>query len=158
MYSGTVTIRPASGGIGKLESLFDLEIRQTFNFQDAAGEDVFLALLLDGQQAGRDRVVRNGIDQVAQGDAILHLALEADQHRFRHAQRHDAGGGGKGAPSNSESSDFRQINQLSPLTTPLIAQTIQHTTGARISHHVLCGQLSNEPIPFGGKFAGKSLC
>ena len=26
----------------------------------------------------------------------LQLALEADQHRFRHVQRHDAGGGGKG--------------------------------------------------------------
>jgi hypothetical protein len=26
----------------------------------------------------------------------LHLALEANQHGFRHVERHDAGGGGKG--------------------------------------------------------------
>jgi hypothetical protein len=49
--------------------LFDLEIRQTFDFEDAAGEDVLLALLLDGQQAGLDGVQRNGVDQVTQGDA-----------------------------------------------------------------------------------------
>ena len=84
------------GGVGEFEGLFNLEVRQAFDFQDAAGEDVLLALLLDGQQAGLDGVVRNGIDQVTQSDAVLHLALEADQHRFRHVQRHDAGGGGKG--------------------------------------------------------------
>ena len=52
--------------------------------------------LLDGQQAGLDGVVRNGVDQVTQGDAFLHLALEANEHGFRHIERHDTGGGGKG--------------------------------------------------------------
>ncbi len=36
------------------------------------------------------------MDQIAQGDPRLHLAFEANQHRFRHIQRHDAGRGGKG--------------------------------------------------------------
>ena len=39
------------GGVGQFEGLFDLEVRQAFDFEDAAGEDVLLALLLDGQQA-----------------------------------------------------------------------------------------------------------
>jgi hypothetical protein len=49
--------------------LFDLQIGQTFDFEDAAGEDVLLALLLDGQQAGLDGVQRDRVDQVTQGDA-----------------------------------------------------------------------------------------
>ena len=84
------------GGVGEFECLFDLEVGQAFDFEDAAGEDVLLALLLDGQQALLDGVVGNGVDQVAQGDARLHLALEAHQHGFRHVERHDAGGGGEG--------------------------------------------------------------
>ncbi len=84
------------GGVGELECLLHLEIGQPFDFEDAAGEDVDLALLLDGQQAGLDRIVGNGVDQIAQRDAVLHLALEANQHRFRHVERHDAGGGGEG--------------------------------------------------------------
>ena len=53
------------GGVGQLERLFHLEVGQAFDFEDAAGEDVLLALLLDGQQAGLDGVVRNGVDHVA---------------------------------------------------------------------------------------------
>ena len=34
--------------------------------------------------------------QVAQGDARLHFTFKAHQHRFRHIQRHHAGGGSKG--------------------------------------------------------------
>jgi hypothetical protein len=67
----------STGSGGEFESLFNLEIPQTFDFEDAAGEDVDLALLLDGQQAGLDGVQRNGVDQVTQGDAFLHLALES---------------------------------------------------------------------------------
>ncbi len=40
--------------------------------------------------------VGNGVDQIAQGDAGLHLALEADQHRFGHVERHHAQRGGEG--------------------------------------------------------------
>jgi len=80
------------GGVGEFKGLFDLEIGQSFDFQDAAGEDILLALL--------DDIERNGIDQVAQRNAALagfgQAALEADEHGFRHVERHDAGGGGKG--------------------------------------------------------------
>ena len=83
-------------GVGQFERLFDLQIRQTFDFEDAAGEDVLLALLLDGQQALLDGVQRNGVDQVTQGAMPgCILPFEADQHRFRHVQRHHAGGGGE---------------------------------------------------------------
>ncbi len=83
------------GGIGQLKRLLDLQIRQAFDLQNAAGEDVFLALLLDGQQALLDRIVRDSVHQIAQGDARLHFAFEAHQHRLRHIQRHYAGRGGK---------------------------------------------------------------
>ena len=46
-------------------------------------------LLLDGP-------VGDGVDHVAQGDARVELALEADQHRFRHVERHEAHGAGEG--------------------------------------------------------------
>ncbi len=39
---------PSGGSVGEFERLLDLEVRQTFDFEDAAGEDVLLALLLDG--------------------------------------------------------------------------------------------------------------
>ena len=45
------------GGVGELERLLDLEVRQALDFEDAAGEDVLLALLLDRQQALLDGVV-----------------------------------------------------------------------------------------------------
>src|SRR5690606_221508 len=62
----------------------------------AAGEDVLLAFLLDGQQASLDGVVGDGMNQVTQGDAWLQFALEAHQYRLRHVQRHHAGGSGEG--------------------------------------------------------------
>ena len=86
--------RSAASESSKACSTF--QIRQTFDFRDAAREDVLLALLLDGQQAGLDGVQRNGVDQVTQGDARLHLALKRTSTGFRHVQRHDAGGGSKG--------------------------------------------------------------
>src|SRR5690606_34683437 len=82
--------------VGQFEGLFDLEVWQTLDFEDAAGEHVLLALLFDREQARLDRVVGNGVDQVTQGDAGLQLALEAHQYRFRHIERHDAGGRSKG--------------------------------------------------------------
>jgi formylmethanofuran dehydrogenase subunit B len=59
-------------------------------------EKMFFLPLGHGQQARLDGVQRNGVHQVAQRDAGLHLALEAHQHRFGHVQRHHAGGGAEG--------------------------------------------------------------
>jgi hypothetical protein len=59
-------------------------------------KDVLLAGLGHRQQAGLDGVQRDGVHQVAQRHARLHLALEAHQHRFGHVQRHHAGGGAEG--------------------------------------------------------------
>ncbi len=83
-------------GVRQLECLLHLEGRQTFDLEDAAGEDVLLACFLDGQQPFLDGGIRDGMDQVTQGDARLQFALEAHQHGFRHVQRHHAGGGGEG--------------------------------------------------------------
>ncbi len=83
-------------GVGQLERLLDLQVGQALDLEDGAGEDVLLALLLDGQQPLLDGHIGNGVDQIAQRDAGLHGALEADQHGFRHVERHHAGGGGEG--------------------------------------------------------------
>ena len=88
--------RALGRGVGQLERLLHLQVRQALDLEDAAGEDVLLALLGHGQQALLDRVERDRVDQVAQRDAGLHLALEAHQHRLGHVQRHDAGGGREG--------------------------------------------------------------
>ena len=88
--------RALGAGIGQLEGLFDLQVRQTLDLQDAAGEDVLFAGLGDGQQSGLDGIERDGVHQVTQGDARLHLALEANQDGFGHVQGHDAGGRGEG--------------------------------------------------------------
>src|SRR5471032_2446549 len=93
---GATGSRTFSRGVGQLESLFDAQVVQAFDFQDAAGEGVLLAFLLYGQQASLDHVVRNGVNQVAQGNARLHFAFEAHQDRFRHVQRHYAGGSSEG--------------------------------------------------------------
>ena len=83
-------------GIRQFEGLLDLELGQSLDLQDFSRECIYLALLLDRQQALLDRVERDGIDQIAQRDARLHLALEAHQDGLGHVERHDAGGGGKG--------------------------------------------------------------
>jgi len=88
--------RALGAGVGQLKRLLDLELGQAFDFEDAAREDVFLARFGHRQQSGLDGVERDGVHQVAQRHAGLHLALEAHQHRFGHVQRHDAGGGAKG--------------------------------------------------------------
>ncbi len=79
---GATGSRTFGRGVGQLESLFDAQVIKAFDLQNAAGEGVLLAFLLYGQQAGLNRVVRNGVNQVAQGDAGLQLALEADQDRL----------------------------------------------------------------------------
>ena len=86
----TTSGRTLGGRIGQLKGLLNFQIRQTFNFQDAAREDVFLAFLLNGQQTLFDRIQRNSVYQIAQGDARLHFAFEAHQNGFRHIQRHYA--------------------------------------------------------------------
>mmetsp|Transcript_11714 Transcript_11714/g.41380 ORF Transcript_11714/g.41380 Transcript_11714/m.41380 type:complete len:425 (-) Transcript_11714:957-2231(-) len=82
--------RPLRGGVGKLKGLLALELREALNLQDAAGEDIFLAGLLNSQKAALQRRVRNGVDEVAQRDARLHGAREAHEDGFRHVQGHDA--------------------------------------------------------------------
>ena len=77
---GTARRRTLSGGIGQLERLLHFQIRQTFDFQNAAREDVFLPFLLNGQQALFNRIQRDRVNQVAQGDTRLHFTFEAHQH------------------------------------------------------------------------------
>ena len=81
--------------VGQFERLLDAQVVQAFDFQDATRELVDLALFLYGQQALLDCHVRNGVNQVAQGNARLHFAFEANQNRFRHVQWHDASRGSK---------------------------------------------------------------
>src|SRR5690554_73301 len=84
-----------SGTLGRsvrqFERLLDSQVLQTFDLQDTAGELVDLAFLLNSQHALLDAVQRDGVYQVTQGDARLHFAFEANQNRFRHIQRHNAG-------------------------------------------------------------------
>ncbi len=92
---GATCRRTLGGRIRQFKRLLDFQVRQAFDFQDAAREDVFLPFLLNGQQTLFDRVQRNGVNQIAQGDTRLHLAFKAHQHRFRHIQRHHARRGSK---------------------------------------------------------------
>ena len=82
--------------IRQLERLLALQVRQSLDLQDAAVEDVLLALLLHGEQSLLDGVVGNGVHQVPQRDPRLHLPREAHQHGLGHVQRHHSGGRGKG--------------------------------------------------------------
>ncbi len=82
-------------GVRQLECLLHLQGRQTFDLEDAAGEDVLLASFLDGQQPLLDGGIGDGMNQITQGDARLQLALEAHQHGLRHVQRHHAGSSGE---------------------------------------------------------------
>ena len=82
--------------VGQLKGLLHLQIGQAFDFQNAARENVFLALFLNGEQPFFDRVQRNGVHQITQCDAGLHLAFEAHQDALGHVQWHHAGGCGKG--------------------------------------------------------------
>ena len=52
-------------------------------------------LLFYGQITAFYRSVRNGIHQISQGNARLHLARKAYQHRFGHIQGHNSGCCGK---------------------------------------------------------------
>ncbi|KAF5304607.1 hypothetical protein FQA39_LY18995 [Lamprigera yunnana] len=58
--------------------------------------NVFLPALGPRSQTALYGVQRNRVHQIAQGNAGLHLALEAHQHGFGHVKRHHAGGGAKG--------------------------------------------------------------
>ena len=56
----------------------NLSIPKSLNSLNAATKR--LALLLHGQQTLLDGIVRDGMDQVAQGHPRLHLAAEAHQN------------------------------------------------------------------------------
>ena len=92
---GATSSRTFRGSVRQLKRLLHFQIRQPLDLQNAAREDVLLALLLDGQQTGLDGVEGNRIHQITQGDAVLHFALEAHQHGFGHVQRHHASGSSK---------------------------------------------------------------
>ena len=77
--------------VGQFKGLFHFQIRQAFDFEDAAGEDVFLTGFGNGQQALFNRVQRNGVHQVTQGYAWLQFAAEAYQYGLRHIEWHHAG-------------------------------------------------------------------
>ena len=93
---GAASSRALGRCVRQLKRLLDLEVGQAFDLQDTAREHVLLAGLGHGQETCLDGVQRNGMHQVAQGHARLHLALEAHQHRLGHVQRHHAGGRTKG--------------------------------------------------------------
>ena len=64
---------------------------ETLDLEDATGEDVLLALLLDGEVPLLNRVVRDRVDQVAERDAGPHRSLKADEHGLGHIQGNHAG-------------------------------------------------------------------
>ncbi|CAJ1827590.1 hypothetical protein LMCDFJHI_02070 [Aeromonas salmonicida] len=131
-------------GVSQLERLLHLQGRQTFDLEDTAGEDVLLARFLDGQQPFLDGGIRDGMNQVTQGDARLQLALEAHQHGFRHVQRHHAGRGGKGHQTGARREGdadgetgvgvttgtygIRQQHAVQPGVDDAITRTQAHTT------------------------------
>ena len=88
--------RALGRSVGQLKRLLHFQLGQTFDFQNAARENVLLARLGHREQTGLDGVQRDGMHQIAQGHARLQLALEAHQHRFGHVQRHHTGGSTKG--------------------------------------------------------------
>ena len=92
---GATGCRTFCRSVGQFEGLLDAQVVQTFDFQDATREFVDLAFFLYRQQTLLDCDVRNGVNQVTQGDARLHFALEANQNRFRHVQWHYASGCGE---------------------------------------------------------------
>src|SRR6185369_4069887 len=83
-------------GIGKLERLLDREVREAFHLEDPAVEDIDLILFGNGQQSLLDRPVRDSIDSIAQGDALIELPFETNEYRLGHIQRHETHGAGKG--------------------------------------------------------------
>mmetsp|Transcript_58183 Transcript_58183/g.161157 ORF Transcript_58183/g.161157 Transcript_58183/m.161157 type:complete len:626 (+) Transcript_58183:355-2232(+) len=89
---GAASGRAFRRGVRELEGLLALEVAEALDLEDTAREDVLLALLLDGEVARLDGVVRDGVDEVTEGDARLHVTLEAHEHRLGHVQRHGAGG------------------------------------------------------------------
>ena len=85
-------------------------------------EDVLLAPL-SPPSAARTLIAasRDRVDQIAQGDAGLQGAAEAHQHRFRHVQRHDAGGRGEredqAEPSGNEMPTGKRVCESPPVPT-----------------------------------------
>jgi len=71
-------------GVRQLKRLLALEVAKALDLQDATREDVLFALLLNGQQTHLDSLIRDGVHQIAKGDARLHLARKAHQHRLGH--------------------------------------------------------------------------
>ena len=85
---GTACSRTFGRRVSQFKGLFHFQIRQAFDFEDAAGEDVFLTGFGNSQQTLFNRVQRNGVHQIAQGYARLQFAAEAYQYRLRHIKRH----------------------------------------------------------------------
>ena len=93
---GATSSRALGRRVRQLKRLLHFQIRQAFDFQNTARELVDLASLGHRQQTLLDAVQRNRMYQITQGDAGLHLAFEAHQHRLGHVQRHHTGGSPKG--------------------------------------------------------------
>src|SRR5690606_18820227 len=139
-FDGTASRGALGRSVGQLERLFNRQGVQTFDFQDTAREDVFLAFLLNGQQALLDRIVGDRMDQVTQGDTGLHFALEANQDGFRHVQRHYASGGSKGyqAGTGREGNTDREASVGVAAGTDSVRQ--QHAVQPGVDHPVTWAQ------------------
>ncbi len=91
----TAGSRALGRSVGQFKCLLHFQVGQTFDLQNATGEDVLFAFFGNSQITALDGCVRNGVNQVTQGDAWLHFALETHQHRFWHIQRHNPCSGSK---------------------------------------------------------------
>lgn len=94
-FDGIISGRTFGGRIGQFKGLFNFQIRQIFNFQDAVREDVFFVFFFNGQQILFDRIQRNSVYQIAQGDVRLYFVFEAYQNGFRYIKRYYVSCGSK---------------------------------------------------------------
>ena len=76
----TARRRALSRRIRELKRLFDLQVGQALDFENAPREHIHFALFGNCQQAALDRVKWDGMDQIAQRDAGLHRASKANKH------------------------------------------------------------------------------
>eukprot|EP00754_Rhynchopus_humris_P015091 Rhum_TRINITY_DN14425_c20_g1::Rhum_TRINITY_DN14425_c20_g1_i1::g.90169::m.90169 len=97
-----VQLDRATGGaalrarVGQLEGLLNLQVLETLDLQHLAAEGVDLVLLRHRQEAQLNRLQGDGVHQVTERDARLHLAREANQDRLRHVQGDHTRGGTEG--------------------------------------------------------------
>ena len=75
----TPSRRALSRRIRELKRLFDFQVGQALDFENAPREDIDFALFGNCQQAPLDRIKWNGMDQIAQRDAGLHGASKAHE-------------------------------------------------------------------------------